>query len=35
LLSANDRRSNSRLSCQIHVTEDMDGLSVEIADNDI
>jgi len=35
LLSANDRRSNSRLSCQIHVTEDMDGLSVEVADNDI
>ncbi len=28
-----DRRKNSRLSCQIHVTEDMDGLIVRIANN--
>ncbi len=35
LFSANERRATSRLSCQIHITEDMDGLSVEIANNDI
>ncbi len=28
-----DRKENSRLTCQIHVTEDMDGLVVRIADN--
>lgn len=35
LFSANSRKSNSRLSCQIHVTEEMDGLVVSVADNDI
>ena len=35
LFSANDRRSNSRLSCQIHVTDEMDGMEVEVADNNI
>lgn len=33
LFSANDRRSNSRLSCQIHITEEMSGLVVSVADN--
>ena len=33
LFMANDRRSNSRLSCQIRVEEELDGLTVEIADN--
>jgi 2Fe-2S ferredoxin len=31
--SALDRRPNSRLSCQIEVTEDLDGLEVSAADN--
>lgn len=30
---AENRRPNSRLTCQIHVTEGMDGLIVRIADN--
>ena len=27
------RRSNSRLACQIRVTEDLDGITLRIADN--
>jgi 2Fe-2S ferredoxin len=33
LFMANDRRPNSRLSCQIHISDEMDGMEVEIADN--
>ncbi len=33
LFMVEDRRENSRLACQIHVTEDMEGLELEIADN--
>jgi ferredoxin, 2Fe-2S len=29
-LGASDRRENSRLSCQIKVTEDLDGVTVEV-----
>jgi len=29
-----DRRPNSRLSCQIEVTDALDGLVVRVADND-
>ena len=32
--SAMDRRENSRLSCQIDVTEELDGLVVTVADNE-
>ena len=32
--SALDRRPNSRLTCQIEVTEALDGLEVTIADNE-
>ena len=32
--AALDRRPNSRLSCQIEITDALDGLSVTIADND-
>ena len=34
LESAMDRRTNSRLSCQIEVTDELDGLTVTIADNE-
>jgi len=34
LESAMDRRDNSRLSCQIEVTAELDGLTVTIADNE-
>jgi len=34
LESAMDRRANSRLSCQIEVTAELDGLTVTIADNE-
>lgn len=33
LFMVDDRRDTSRLCCQIHMTEDMDGIEVEIADN--
>ena len=32
--SALDRRANSRLSCQIEITDDLDGLAVTVADNE-
>lgn len=32
--SATDRRRSSRLSCQLAVTDQLDGLKVVIADND-
>jgi 2Fe-2S ferredoxin len=32
--SALDRKPNSRLSCQVEVTNELDGLSVTIANND-
>jgi 2Fe-2S ferredoxin len=32
--SALDRRPNSRLSCQIEITDDLDGLAVTVADNE-
>lgn len=28
------RRQNSRLTCQIHMTDDLDGIEVQIADNE-
>ena len=34
LESAMDRRTNSRLSCQIEVTDELEGLTVTIADNE-
>lgn len=34
LFMANDRRSNSRLSCQIPISDDIDGLIVKVADNE-
>ncbi len=33
LESALDRQPNSRLSCQIEVTDELDGLEVTVADN--
>lgn len=33
LESALDRRENSRLTCQIEVTNELDGLVVNVADN--
>ena len=35
LFMANERQPNSRLSCQMSVTEELDGLIVDIADNSI
>ena len=32
--SASERRSNSRLTCQIEVTEELDGMLVYVADNE-
>ena len=32
--SALDRRPNSRLSCQLEVSDDLDGLEITIADNE-
>ncbi len=32
--TAEDRRSNSRLTCQIEVTGDLDGLALSVADNE-
>jgi 2Fe-2S ferredoxin len=34
LESAMDRRANSRLSCQIEVTDALEGLTVTVADNE-
>jgi 2Fe-2S ferredoxin len=34
LESAMDRRANSRLSCQIEMTDELEGLTVTIADNE-
>ena len=34
LYMVEDRRENSRLTCQIHMTEDLDGIELQIADND-
>lgn len=34
LESARERRSNSRLTCQIEITDALDGLEVQVADND-
>lgn len=31
--SALERRPNSRLSCQVEVTDDLDGLALTVADN--
>lgn len=31
--SAHDRRPNSRLTCQIEVTDSLDGLELQVADN--
>jgi 2Fe-2S ferredoxin len=33
LESAQDRRENSRLTCQLEVTSELDGLVVNVADN--
>ena len=33
LYMVEDRRDNSRLCCQVHVTEELDGIEVQIADN--
>ena len=35
LFMVNERRENSRLSCQIKLTEEMDGIVVELADNNL
>ena len=32
--AALDRRPNSRLSCQIEMTDDLDGLELTVADNE-
>jgi 2Fe-2S ferredoxin len=34
LYSVDDRRENSRLTCQIHMMEELDGIEVQIGDND-
>ena len=33
LYLVDDRRPNSRLACQIHATDALDGIELEIADN--
>lgn len=33
--SANERRPNSRLTCQIEVTDALDGMVVYVADNEV
>ena len=33
LFMVENRRANSRLSCQLHMTEELDGIELEIADN--
>ncbi len=32
--SAKDRRSGSRLTCQIEMTDELDGIEVTVADNE-
>lgn len=34
LYSVDDRRENSRLTCQIYMTEELDGIEVQVGDND-
>ena len=34
LYSVNDRQANSRLSCQLRVSDELDGLVVTIAENE-
>jgi len=34
LYMVDDRRDNSRLTCQIHMTDDLDGIELEIANNE-
>src|SRR5215218_8936015 len=34
-MGVDDRRENSRLSCQIKVTDEIDGLTVDVAPRDI
>ena len=33
--AAYERRENSRLTCQIEVSDDLDGLTVTVADNEL
>lgn len=33
LYMVEDRRENSRLCCQIHMTDELDGIELEITDN--
>lgn len=33
LFMVEDRRPNSRLCCQIHMSDELDGIEIEIADN--
>ncbi len=33
--AAYERKKNSRLTCQIEVTDEMDGLIIHVADNDL
>jgi 2Fe-2S ferredoxin len=33
LYMVEDRRENSRLCCQIHMTDELDGIEIQIADN--
>jgi len=33
LYMVDDRRPNSRLSCQIHMTDELDGIELQIANN--
>ncbi len=33
LFMVEDRRENSRLSCQVHMTDDLEGIELTIADN--
>jgi len=33
LCMVNDRNDNSRLTCQIHMTDELDGIELTIADN--
>ena len=34
LYMVEDRRENSRLTCQIHMTDELDGIELKIADNE-
>ncbi len=33
--AANERKESSRLTCQIEVTDELDGIVVEVADNNL